>query len=112
MTLMPVSNISMLVDCSSNFGGSRWIDLTGVSGHPGSSHYTDQADLWARGETLPWAFTADAVEAAAEELVEPVAIAPCKLYELLRLCDERAAFWCPEHGDAAASSELQETLLS
>src|SRR5436305_9064857 len=25
-TLMPVSNISMLVDCSSNGGASRWID--------------------------------------------------------------------------------------
>ena len=43
---------------------SRWINLTGVSGHPFSDHYTDQTDLWAEGETLPWAFSADAVEAA------------------------------------------------
>ena len=41
---------------------SRWINLTGVSGHPRSAHYTDQTDLWARGETLPWPFTRDAVE--------------------------------------------------
>ena len=36
---------------------SRWINLTGVSGHPFHEHYTDQTDLWARGETLPWPFT-------------------------------------------------------
>ncbi|WP_166134080.1 penicillin acylase family protein [Nocardioides ochotonae] len=45
---------------------SRWISLTGVSGHPASKHYTDQTDLWARGETIPWPFEVDAVEDAAE----------------------------------------------
>jgi len=45
---------------------SRWINLTGVSGHPFSDHYTDQTDLWARGDTLPWPFSADAVDAAEE----------------------------------------------
>lgn len=40
---------------------SRWIALTGVSGHPYHPHYTDQTDLWAAGETLPWLFTRDAV---------------------------------------------------
>jgi penicillin amidase len=47
-----------------DFDESRWINLTGVSGHPYSDHYTDQTDLWAEGETLPWAFSADAVDAA------------------------------------------------
>ncbi len=51
---------------------SRWINLTGVSGHPGSEHYTDQTDLWARGETLPWAFSAEAVADAAEHRLELV----------------------------------------
>ena len=46
-----------------DFDESRWINLTGVSGHPFSDHYTDQTDLWARGDTLPWPFTRDAVEA-------------------------------------------------
>jgi penicillin amidase len=46
---------------------SRWVSLTGVSGHPFSDHYTDQTDLWAEGETLPWAFSPDAVADAAEE---------------------------------------------
>lgn len=45
---------------------SRWINLTGVSGHPFSSGYTDQTDLWARGETLPWLFSPAAVEQAGE----------------------------------------------
>ncbi len=51
---------------------SRWINLTGVSGHPFSSHYTDQTDLWARGETLPWAFSRDAVEAAGADTLRLV----------------------------------------
>ncbi len=56
-----------------DFDDSRWISLTGVSGHPFSEHYTDQTDLWARGETLPWPFTQDAVDDAEEHslVLEP-----------------------------------------
>ena len=32
---------------------SRWINLTGASGHAYSAHYTDQTDKWADGELLP-----------------------------------------------------------
>ena len=46
---------------------SRWINLTGVSGHAFNDHYTDQTDLWVDGETLPWAFSPDAVEDAADD---------------------------------------------
>ena len=46
---------------------SRWINLTGVSGHPASSHYSDQTELYVDGETLPWAYSREAVEAAAED---------------------------------------------
>jgi penicillin amidase len=46
---------------------SRWINLTGVSGHAFNDHYTDQTDLWAEGETLPWAFSDDAVEESGED---------------------------------------------
>ncbi|WP_460810782.1 penicillin acylase family protein [Nocardioides salsibiostraticola] len=46
---------------------SRWINLTGVSGHAFSDNYTDQTDLWARGETLPWAFSSNAVDAAGDD---------------------------------------------
>ncbi|MGH3508048.1 MAG: penicillin acylase family protein [Nocardioidaceae bacterium] len=47
-----------------NLDAARWINLTGASGHAYNSHYTDQADLWVDGETLPWLFSRDAVEAA------------------------------------------------
>jgi penicillin G amidase len=49
-----------------DFDDSRWINLTGVSGHPTSGHYTDQTDLYVAGKTLAWAFGREAVEAAAE----------------------------------------------
>lgn len=50
-----------------DFDDSRWINLTGVSGHPASSHYSDQTELWVEGATLPWAWTREAVQGAAED---------------------------------------------
>jgi len=44
---------------------SRWVNLTGESGHAFDAHYTDQTDLWVHGQTLPWAFSQDAVDATA-----------------------------------------------
>ncbi len=46
---------------------ARWINLTGASGHAYHPHYTDQTDLFVRGETLPWVFSSDEVEDAAED---------------------------------------------
>lgn len=40
---------------------SKWINLSGASGHAYSAHYTDQTDLWAKGDLLSWHFTKDAV---------------------------------------------------
>lgn len=48
---------------------ARWINLTGVSGHAFHPHYTDQTDLWARGETLPWVFSAEAVDDAGDDVL-------------------------------------------
>ncbi|MCQ0000901.1 penicillin acylase family protein [Streptomyces sudanensis] len=49
---------------------SRWINLTGASGHAYHPHYTDQTDKWARGELLAWPFSDRAVDAAkADHLV-------------------------------------------
>ena len=45
---------------------SRWVNLTGVSGHAFDRHYVDQTDLWVDGETLPWVSSRPAVEDAAE----------------------------------------------
>jgi penicillin G amidase len=41
---------------------SKWINLTGASGHAFSAHYTDQTGKWAKGELLDWNFSARAVE--------------------------------------------------
>ncbi|MDO0914202.1 penicillin acylase family protein [Streptomyces sp. DT2A-34] len=41
---------------------SKWINLTGASGHAYSAHYTDQTDKWADGELLDWSFSDDAVD--------------------------------------------------
>ncbi len=60
-----VPSMRMVVDLS-DFDKSRWINLTGTSGHAFSKNYTDQTELWAKGETLPWAFTRGAVEAKRE----------------------------------------------
>ncbi|MDH6226501.1 MULTISPECIES: penicillin acylase family protein [Streptomyces] len=46
---------------------SRWINLTGASGHAYSSHYVDQTDAWAKGELYEWPFSAAAVKRATEE---------------------------------------------
>ncbi|WP_395696018.1 penicillin acylase family protein [Nocardioides sp.] len=64
-----------MVVSPADWDASRWINLTGVSGHPFDPHYTDQTDRWVRGETLPWTFTPDAVERAAEDVLtlEPAA---------------------------------------
>ncbi|MFF7139199.1 MULTISPECIES: penicillin acylase family protein [unclassified Streptomyces] len=41
---------------------SKWINLTGASGHAYSAHYTDQTGKWAKGELLDWAFSDQAVD--------------------------------------------------
>jgi penicillin amidase len=60
-----VPSMRYLVDAS-DMDASRWIHLTGQSGRPFHGHYTDQAELWRDGETIPLPFGAQAVEAAAE----------------------------------------------
>ncbi|MEU2423961.1 penicillin acylase family protein [Streptomyces sp. NPDC007851] len=40
---------------------SKWINLTGASGHAFNAHYTDQTGKWAAGELLPWSFSDKAV---------------------------------------------------
>jgi penicillin amidase len=55
-----VPSMRMVVDLD-DLERSRWINLTGESGHVGSGHYRDQTPMWADGRTLPWAFDPDAV---------------------------------------------------
>jgi penicillin amidase len=45
---------------------SRWVNLTGVSGHAFHENYVDQTELWVAGESLPWLSSREALEEAAE----------------------------------------------
>jgi penicillin amidase len=42
---------------------SGWVVPLGVSGHPGSPHYTDQLDAWVQQRLLPMTYTWESVEA-------------------------------------------------
>ncbi len=46
---------------------SRWINLTGASGHAYNVHYTDQTTLWLQGKTLGWPFSPRAVRSATDD---------------------------------------------
>ncbi|MFF2271091.1 penicillin acylase family protein [Agromyces sp. NPDC058136] len=61
-----VPSMRMVIDLD-DLDGSRWINLTGASGHAFNPHYDDQAPLWQRGETRAWPFTLGAVTAAAKD---------------------------------------------
>ncbi|WP_055589061.1 penicillin acylase family protein [Peterkaempfera griseoplana] len=56
-----IPSMRMVVDLS-NFDASRWINVGGASGHAYHPNYNDQTQLWADGQLLPWAFSADAVK--------------------------------------------------
>lgn len=60
-----VPSMRYLVDASDMDAG-RWVHLTGQSGRPFHGHYTDQAELWRDGETIPLPFDPASVEDAAE----------------------------------------------
>ncbi|MEE1929494.1 penicillin acylase family protein [Streptomyces sp. TRM 70351] len=61
-----VPSMRMVVNLE-DFDKSRWINLTGASGHAYHTNYTDQMDLWADGELLPWAYSRAAVDEAAQD---------------------------------------------
>ncbi|MFD9717451.1 penicillin acylase family protein [Streptomyces sp. NPDC059076] len=56
-----VPSMRMVVNVG-DWDKSRWINLSGASGHAYSAHYTDQTDKWANGELLDWSFSPKAVE--------------------------------------------------
>jgi penicillin G amidase len=61
-----VPSMRMIVDLS-NLDGSRWIQLTGNSGHAFHPNYSDQFELWRRGETLPMRWDRESIEDATLE---------------------------------------------
>jgi penicillin amidase len=65
-------SMRMVVDLD-DLDRSRWINLTGESGHILSGHYRDQTKLWVKGDTLPWPFSTTAVAKDAKDrlVLEP-----------------------------------------
>ena len=59
-------SMRMVVDLG-DLDRSRWVNLTGASGHLASGHYADQTPAWAEGRTLAWAFGAGAVRKASQD---------------------------------------------
>nr|WP_308805694.1 penicillin acylase family protein [Acrocarpospora corrugata] len=61
-----VPSMRMVVDLA-DLDRSRWVNLTGASGHAFHGNYDDQAELWADGQTTPWPSTEQAVKSQATD---------------------------------------------
>jgi len=59
-----VPSMRMVVDLG-DLDAGRWIHLTGQSGRPFHRHYTDQAEPWRDGQTIPLTFSLEATRATA-----------------------------------------------
>jgi len=59
-------SMRMVVDLA-DLDRSRWVNLTGASGHAFHPHSTDQTDLFVEGGTLPWPHSREAVERSRDE---------------------------------------------
>jgi penicillin amidase len=57
-------SMRMVVDLA-DLDKSRWINLTGASGHPFHDNYWDQTRLWADGRTIPMLAREESIKAAA-----------------------------------------------
>ncbi|HEX6684837.1 MAG TPA: penicillin acylase family protein [Candidatus Limnocylindrales bacterium] len=56
-----VPSMRMIVDLN-NVNESRWIQLTGNSGHAFHDNYDDQLELWRTGQTIPFRFEKATIE--------------------------------------------------
>ncbi|MEV7278066.1 penicillin acylase family protein [Streptomyces sp. NPDC093111] len=61
-----VPSMRMVVNVG-DWDKSRWINLSGASGHAYNSHYTDQTDKWVKGELLDWSYGKAAVDTATKD---------------------------------------------
>ncbi|MFD0852524.1 penicillin acylase family protein, partial [Actinomadura adrarensis] len=61
-----VPSMRMIVDLG-DLDRSRWINLTGASGHAFHDNYSDQAGLWAVGKTIPMRSRPESVRKAAKD---------------------------------------------
>jgi len=61
-----VPSMRMIADLS-NLDGSRWVQLTGESGHAFSAHYHDQFELWRTGRMVPMRWNRDTITGEAAD---------------------------------------------
>ncbi|MGH8775048.1 MAG: penicillin acylase family protein [Jiangellaceae bacterium] len=66
-----VPSMRMVVDLA-DLDASRWIDLTGVSGHPYHNHYGDQTEMWRTGQTLPMRWDEESIRDEAADTLRLV----------------------------------------
>lgn len=73
--LITSASMARYVFDASNWDNSRWVVPLGASGHPGSSHYSDQADTWADVNLVPMLYDWDAIsrEAETQQFLRPLA---------------------------------------
>jgi penicillin amidase len=67
-----VPSMRMIVDLA-NLDRSRWIQLTGNSGHAFHRNYADQFELWRTGRTLPMRWDRSAIE---DQAVDTLTLRP------------------------------------
>ncbi|TQS45782.1 penicillin acylase family protein [Cryptosporangium phraense] len=60
-----VPSMRMVVDLA-DLDRSRWVNLTGESGHPFSDHYSDQVELWRNGETTAMRWRPETIRSEAK----------------------------------------------
>lgn len=67
------ASVTRYIHDPSDWRRSRWIVPLGASGHPGSPHYADQAELWAEVSYIPqlWDWDQIAAEAETVQQLEP-----------------------------------------
>ena len=67
-------SVNRYIHDPSDWTKSRWIVPLGASGHPGSPHYEDQAEMWANIEYIPqlWDWEQIASEAESHQRLEPM----------------------------------------
>ncbi len=63
LTSMSVSRYAFDI---ADWENSKWVVPLGSSGHPGSTHYADQAPVWQQVQMLPMTYRWDTLEAQAE----------------------------------------------
>jgi penicillin amidase len=67
-----VPSMRMIVNLG-DLDNSRWVNLTGVSGHAFTDHYYDQTELWRTGQMFPMRWNRDTIqrEAAHTQTLRP-----------------------------------------